>query len=47
MNGNGYMYNNTYQPQPAGYYAAPGQAFYPPPPSGAYPGYPPPGSVSV
>lgn len=46
MNGNGYMYNNVYQPQ-AGYYGVPGQAFYPPPQPGAYPGYPPQGNVSV
>lgn len=45
MNGGNY-YNNMYPTQP-GYYAAPGQAFYPAPPPGGYPGgypgYPPPG----
>lgn len=45
MNGGNY-YNNVYPTQP-GYYAAPGQAFYPPPAPGGYPGYPPPGTVAV
>jgi len=36
------MHNNGYQPY-AGYYGAPGPAFYPPPNPGTYPAYPPSG----
>ena len=44
VNSNGYIHNNGYQPY-AGYYGAPGQAFYPSPTPGTYPAYPPPGTA--
>ncbi|XP_074606005.1 WW domain-binding protein 2-like isoform X3 [Acropora palmata] len=44
VNSNGYIHNNGYQPY-AGYYGAPGQAFYPSPTPGTYPAYPPPVGV--